>query len=128
MKRPTINGVKRELTRAERGAIRKLVKGLCANYDHEYGCLLLDRDCYMFYGVAYTNTGLCKYFRNSILPTHALLEATLTSGVSVETRPCGICGKAFPVNGKKAYCSDACAGNAHRKQKRDSIRKRRGRL
>ena len=29
----------RELTRAERAAIRKLVKDLCANYDHEYGCL-----------------------------------------------------------------------------------------
>ena len=31
----------RELTSKERTAIRKLVKGMCANYSGEYGCLLL---------------------------------------------------------------------------------------
>ena len=31
----------RELTRVERSAMKKLVKDLCANFDHEYGCLLL---------------------------------------------------------------------------------------
>ena len=118
----------RELTRAERAEIRKLVKCLCANYDHEYGCLLLDDNCYMFYGVAYTNTGMCKYFRNAVLPTEPALEAVLTGGGAVETRPCSICGEAFPADGKKAYCSDACAGEAHRRQKRKSIRKKRGGL
>lgn len=29
----------RELTREEKAVIRKLVTGLCANYDREYGCL-----------------------------------------------------------------------------------------
>jgi len=116
----------RELTRAERGAIRKLVKDLCANYDHDYGCLLLDDNCYMFYGVAYTNTGMCKYFRKAVLPTDPALEAVLTGGGTVETRPCAMCGEAFPADGKKAYCSDACAGDAHRKQKRKSIQKKRG--
>ena len=29
----------RELTRAERTAIRKLVTSMCANYDKDYGCL-----------------------------------------------------------------------------------------
>ena len=117
---------RRELTRAERAVIRKLVNDLCDNYDRDYGCLLLDDNCYMFYGVAYTNTGLCKYFRDSVLPTDALLEAVLTGGGTVETRPCGICGGAFPVNGKKAYCSDACAGKAHRKRNRENMRKKRG--
>ena len=110
----------RELTRAECAEIRKLVKGLCANYDNEYGCLLLDGDCYMFYGVAYTNTGMCKYFRNAVLPTNPVLEAVLTSVKVVETRPCGICCKAFPADGKKLYCSDACAGEAHRRRNRDN--------
>ena len=126
MKKPKTSGTYREQTRAEHAAIRKLVKDLCANHDHEYGCLLLDGNCYMFYGVAYTNTGLCKYFRDSILPTDPILEATLTGGVTVETRPCGICGRAFPVNGKKAYCSDACAGKAKNRKQRGYMRERRG--
>ena len=115
----------RELTRAERAAIRKLVKGSCANYDNEYECLLLDDNCYMFYGVAYTNTGLCKYFREAVLPTDPALEAVLTGNVAVETRTCPICGEAFPVNGKQAYCSDACVGEAHRRRNRENMRKKR---
>jgi len=116
----------RELTGAERAAIRKLVKSLCANYDHEYGCLLLDDNCYMFYGVAYTKTGMCKYFRKAVLPTDPVMEAILTGNEAIETRPCGVCGAEFIADGKKAYCSDACADRAHRIQKRDSIRKKRG--
>ena len=42
-----LNVTSRELTRAERAAIRKLVKCWCANYDREYGCLILDGPCYM---------------------------------------------------------------------------------
>jgi len=116
----------RELTRAERAAIRKLVKDSCANYDHEYGCLPLDDNCYMFYGVAYTNTGMCKYFRESVLPTEPALEAVLTGGGTVETRSCALCGGAFPADGKKAYCSDVCAGEAHRRRNRENMRKNRG--
>ena len=118
--------IHRELTGTERAAIRKLVKCLCANYDHEYGCLLLDGDCYMFYGVAYTNTGMCKYFRNAVLPTDPEMEAMLTGSAAVKTRPCAQCGAVFPADGKRAYCSDACANTALRKQKRDYIRKKRG--
>jgi len=116
----------RELTRTERTAIKKLVKDSCANYDHEYGCLLLDDNCYMFYGVAFTNTGMCKYFRNAVLPTDPALEAVLTGGVPVEMRSCEFCGSDFPADGKKVYCSDNCAGKAHRRQQRDHIRKKRG--
>ena len=115
----------RELTRAERAAIRKLVKDLCANYDHEYGCLLLEDNCYMFYGVAYTNTGMCKYFRNAVLPTDPALEAVLTGGGTIETRLCAMCGSAFPAHRKQAYCSDSCAYKAQRKQQREHMRKKR---
>jgi predicted nucleic acid-binding Zn ribbon protein len=125
----TLCGKHRELTPTERTAIKKLVKGLCANYDREQGgCLLLDDNCYMFYGVAYTNTGMCKYFRKAVLPTDPILEAVLTSEAVIETRLCPICGEAFPMNGKQAYCTDACAHNALLKQKRDYIRKRRGKV
>ena len=67
----------------------------------------------MFYGVAFTNTGLCKYFRNAVLPTEPALEAVLTGSAAVEMRPCAVCGVTFPADGKKGYCSDACAGEAN---------------
>ena len=48
-------------------------------------------------------------------------ETKGTGSDAVETRECNQCGK-------KVYCSDVCAGDAHRKQKRKSINKRRGRM
>jgi len=126
MDEQNIKRVPRELTRAERSAVKKLVKDLCANYDHEYGCLLLDDNCYMLYGVAYNCSALCKYFRKAVLPTDPVLEAVFNGGEAVETRICEICGGAFPVVGKKAYCSDACAADAKKKQQRGYMRERRG--
>ena len=35
----------RELTGREKQRIKKLIVSLCANYDKEYGCLSLDREC-----------------------------------------------------------------------------------
>lgn len=58
---------KRELTTGERRSIRKLVTGHCANYDSEYGCLPLDCECPML-GVCYTNSAMCRYFREALLP------------------------------------------------------------
>ena len=117
----------RELTRAERTAIRKLVKEQCANYDCKCGCLLFNDECYMFYGVAFTNTGMCKYFRNAVLPADSILEAILTSNTVIETRTCPICSKDFPVNNKQLYCTNVCADEAHRRRNRENMRKSRGR-
>ena len=117
--------IQRELTRAERSAIQKLVKDLCANYDNKFGCLILDGACYMFYGVAFTNTGLCRYFREAVLPTDPLMEAMLTGGGYVETRRCAVCGELFPASGRQTYCSDVCAGRAQRRQQREHMRKKR---
>ena len=116
---------RRELTRTERTEIRKLVKDLCANYDKDHECLLLEDNCYMFYGVAYTNTGMCKYFRKAVLPTNPVLEAVLTGNAAVETRPCALCGEIFPAYGKKLYCSDACTNEAKKNQQRSYMRDRR---
>ena len=45
-----MTGPPRELTRSERAAIRRLVTGLCANYDErEKLCLPLDCSCYMLH-------------------------------------------------------------------------------
>ena len=115
----------RELTRAERAAIRRLAIKLCANYDNEYGCLPLDCPCYMIH--KWWTGAYCKYFKNAVLPLDPALGASLTGGAS-ELRPCAFCGSPFTANGKKAYCSIACAEKAQRKQKRDSIRKKRARV
>jgi len=115
----------RELTRDERSAIRKLVVTECANHDKEYGCLILGAACYM-QNKCWTGS-YCKYFRNAVLPLDPVLQAALTGG-SLEQRPCAVCGKGFPVSGKKVYCSDYCAGKAHRRNKREYMRKKRGRV
>ena len=115
--------VHRELTRAERSAIQKLVKELCANYDNKFGCLLLGGSCYM-YGKYWTG-GYCKYFSEAVLPADPLLEAMLTGGGNAKTRRCAVCGEAFPANRRQAYCSNVCAGKAQRGQQREHMRKKR---
>ena len=123
---PEVNGGPRELSREERAAIKKLVVSLCANYSRDYGCLPLDYGgCYML--DKWWTGCYCKYFQQAVLPDDPVLEAALTGG-AVETRPCALCGAVFPVDGKRAYCSDACANNALRRQKREYIRKKRSRV
>lgn len=114
----------RELTREEKAAIRRLVTGLCANYDREYGCLPLDCECYML-GKCWTGA-YCRYFREAVLPTDPALEAALTTeGPAPEMRPCPVCGRPFLPEGNQAYCSVACSEAARRKRQRDYMRKRR---
>ena len=74
----------RELTGKEKRQIKKLITSLCASYDKEYGCLPLDCDCPMF-GICYTNSGLCSYFRESVLPAEPELQAVF------ESQPLSVC-------------------------------------
>ena len=114
----------RELTREERAAIRSLVVRWCANYDRDYGCLPLDCAWYML-GKCYTGA-LCRYFREAVLPLDPALEAALlTEGPPPVFKPCPLCGGAVPVDGRMAYCSEACARIALRRQKREYMRKKR---
>jgi len=113
----------RELTAAERAGIKKVVVKLCANYDSGYRiCLPLDCACYMF-GKWWTG-GYCKYFKNAVLPNDPALCEALTG--EIKTRPCAVCGIAFPISGKRAYCSAACADEAQRRRNRKFMRKKRG--
>ena len=115
----------RDLTREEKAAIRKLVTKWCANYDREYGCLPLDCECYML-GKCWTRA-YCRYFREAVLPLDPALEAALTAGgPPPETLSCPVCGRAFLPDGRQRYCSEACAGAALRRQKREYMRKKRG--
>ena len=113
----------RELTRAERAAIRALVVKMCANYGGEYGCLPLDGECYML--LKWWTGSYCKYFREAVLPLDPALEAALTGG-AVDMRPCAVCGQPFPSRTNHAYCSAACAGKARKRRQREYMKKRRG--
>ena len=113
----------RELTREEKADIRSLVVKWCANYDREYGCLPLDCECYML-GKCWTGA-YCRYFREAVLPLNPALEAALTDGPAPDLRPCAVCGRLFAPEGKRAFCSAACAENARRKRQRGYMRKRR---
>ena len=119
-----MNGEHRELTRDERKTIRKLVVNECANYDKDLGCLPLN--CGRCYMLDKCWTGVyCKHFKESVLPLDPALKATLTSD-GLDTRPCAVCGRQFVSKTNKQYCGTVCAAFARRKQKRDSIRKKRG--
>ena len=114
----------RELTRDERKTIRRLVTGMCANYDSDYGCLPLDCPCYML-GKWWTGS-LCRYFRAAVLPLAPVLEASLTGeAVGPETRRCAVCGRAFIPEGRQAYCSETCKAEGNRRRSRERMRKKR---
>lgn len=113
----------RELTREERAAIRKLVTGMCANYDHEYGCLPLDCACYMLN--KWWTGSYCKYFRDAVLPLDPMLEATLTGREAPAQDICAACGKPFIPQGRAKYCGP-CAKTARKKRQREYMRKKRG--
>ena len=112
----------RELTSKERRQTRNLVKTMCANYDSDYGCLMLDGDCYMFYGVAYANSALCKWFKNAVLPLDPELERIIKGGIAPDTKPCAICGRVFPIRGRQIYCSIRCAKTGRRKSVARNVR------
>ena len=111
----------KELTPKEIRSIQKLVTAKCANYDKEYGCLPLDCECPMF-GICYTNSALCSYFRKAVLPEDKELQAVFEP---MPLAVCKECGKHFQKNGKRAYCSDKCAAEARRKQMAARVRKHR---
>jgi len=111
----------RELTGRERQSIRRLVKTMCANYDSDYGCLPLDCECFMF-GKAYSGGALCKWFRDAVLPLDAKLVRIFTGGIAPDTKPCSVCGAAFPLNGRQIYCSVKCATVGRRKSVAGNVR------
>ena len=118
-RKPPMSNNYRELTGREKQRIKKLVTSLCANYEKEYGCLPLDCNCPML-GICFTNSALCRYFRKSVLPEDAGLEAVFTQ---ISTTHCKQCGKPFPTDGKRVYCSQRCAEKARRKQTAARVRK-----
>lgn len=85
---------------------------LCANYNDAYDCcpLLNDYGCYQLTR-RFVNSGICGYFRKSVLPLNPALEAVFSRQ---HTKVCKICGKGFIPNGARKYCSDQCAMDGRR--------------
>lgn len=114
----------RELTRSERAAIRRLVVGMCANYDPSYGCLPLDCPCYMLN--KWWTGAYCKYFQNAVLPLDPVLETQLTGkNATLSRKICPVCGAAFIPVTSQAYCSQACQREGNRRKSRERMRKKR---
>ena len=113
----------RELTAREKQKVKKLIVSGCANYDKEYGCLPLDCECPMF-GICYRSSGLCTWFRSALLPTAPELQAVFEP---LPLKVCKECGKHFPAQGKRVYCSEKCAEAARRRQTAARVRKHRER-
>ena len=111
----------RELTEKEVRGIKKLVTNHCANYDPEYGCLPLDCDCVML-GKEYCGNAICRYFRESVLPNDPELNASLQN---LAAKRCQHCGKPFPADGRRVYCSEICAAEARKEQTAKRVKKHR---
>lgn len=87
--------------------------------------LVTTSECYML-GKCWTGA-YCRYFREAVLPLDPVLESALAAqGPTPETRPCPVCGRPFLPDGRRRYCSEACARAALREQKRAYMRKKRG--
>ena len=65
---------------------------------------------------------MCSYFRESVLPNDPELSAAFQP---LPTKRCKYCGKPFPVDGRKVYCSANCADAASREQTAARVRKHR---
>lgn len=111
----------RELTEKERRGIRRLVTQKCANYDPEYSCLPLDCACVML-EKAYCGNAMCRYFRESVLPNDPELNASLQG---LAAKRCKHCGKSFPANGWRIYCSDRCRNESQKKDTAARVQKHR---
>ena len=111
----------RELTEKEMRGTRRLVTQKCANYDPEYGCLPLDCECVML-GKAYCGNAMCRYFRESVLPNDPELNAALLGSAA---KRCKHCGRYFPAEGRRMYCSNSCRTAAQKKQTAKRVQKHR---
>lgn len=96
-------------------------RAFCACTETSDTELATTSECPMF-GICYTNSALCRRFRNALLPTAPELQTVF------EPQPlkvCKECGKHFSAQGKRVYCSDKCAKDARRRQTAARVRKHR---
>jgi hypothetical protein len=111
-------GNKIEMTAGQKKEVKELVKGLCANYDRVTGdCLLMDAACYQ----ACNFTGLCRYFKEAVLPANKLLYAQLVKLDSIKS--CSVCGKSFVAASNRSKYCDGCSKAVRRRKEAERLRR-----
>ena len=107
--------IERDLTRAEKSALRDLILGSpgCANCDRQTGaCLPIECECPEL-NLQFNGASLCTYFKAAVLPENAELEAVFT-GRGTDLKTCPICHRKFrPVANRQKYCP-ACRDKARK--------------
>ena len=77
-----------------------------------------------FRGVAFTDSSLCRYYEQAILPVEDEIREILQSSDQA-LKECQVCGKKFAAEGNQRYCCGACAQTARRKATAKRVRKHR---
>lgn len=108
-----------KMTKVQYRAVKDLAVRMCANYDRPtVDCLLMDEACWQ----VCCSSGLCRYFKEAVLPLDRVLYADLVKPGSLKV--CA-CGRSFvPASNRAKYCPE-CAIAERRKQKALCERKRR---
>ena len=91
----------------------QLIRRECCNL-YEGNCLLLDDGEPAPCPQMITNSLLCQWFRNAVLPIDKALEAEIMGQDGVKT--CEVCGKPFrAVSNRAKYCEE-CSRKVRRKK------------
>ena len=104
----------------QKNSATALIRQACANIDEGHCLLLCDYD-FEICPQLITNSLLCRYFRNAVLPSDKLLYSQIMNADVIKR--CELCKKPFQAGSNRAkYCTE-CAKKARKKQTRESMRK-----
>ena len=100
-----------------------LIRQACANQDEGHCLLLCDYD-FEICPQLITNSLLCRYFRNAVLPCDKLLHSQIMDADVIKR--CTLCKKPFQANSNRAkYCIE-CSKKVKRTQAKKRMQKMRG--
>ncbi len=103
---------------------RKLIQKRCCNYD-DGSCLIFDWSFCNICPQWISNSVICKWFRNAVLPNDKLLCAQILC-THDRIKQCLSCGAEFvPGSNRAKYCGK-CAGQRRRSSKAAWARRKRG--
>lgn len=111
----------KQMTPAQRRKANSLIRATCCNYDKGNCIVLEDEDeCVCVQSISYSF--MCKWFINAVLPADKTLFAEI---MRHGTKRCAVCGTPFaPRSNRAKYCKN-CARKIHKRQKRESQRRKR---
>lgn len=99
-----------------------LIRDSCANFALGR-CVVLDTACVQIL----SESLLCNYFKNAVLPLDGALHAQLM-GIGTEgLKACAVCGRPFKANSNRGrYCPECAAKERRRKEAARQARRRAG--